>query len=57
MSLEYKKNLCSHHFFSFLSSLQQGKHNELKKKRGLYWELIRQQEIEEEIEEMRGHFF
>jgi hypothetical protein len=27
------------------------------KKRGLYWELIRQQEIEEEIEEMRGHFF
>jgi len=41
----------------FFQSLQQGKHNELKKKRGLYWELIRQQEIEEEIEEMRGHFF
>lgn len=37
--------------------VEQGKHNELKKKRGLYWELIRQQEIEEEIEEMRGHFF
>lgn len=37
--------------------VEQGTHEELRKRKGLYWELIRQQEIEEEIEEMRGHFF
>ncbi|XP_048729281.2 mitochondrial potassium channel ATP-binding subunit-like [Ostrea edulis] len=30
--------------------VEQGKHEELKKKKGLYWELIRKQELEEEIE-------
>ena len=29
---------------------QLGNHNSLKKKRGLYWELIKQQELEEELD-------
>ncbi|XP_050408183.1 mitochondrial potassium channel ATP-binding subunit [Patella vulgata] len=33
--------------------VEMGDHNTLKQKKGLYWELIRQQEIEEEIEEFK----
>lgn len=38
--------------------VEMGDHNSLKKKKGLYWELIRQQEIEEEINEFQkySHF-
>ncbi|XP_033752437.1 mitochondrial potassium channel ATP-binding subunit-like [Pecten maximus] len=38
--------------------VEMGDHTSLKKKKGLYWELIRQQEIEEEINEFQkySHF-
>lgn len=35
--------------------LQIGNHNSLRKKKGLYWELIKQQELEEEIDEFQRH--
>ena len=41
----------THYFLPYL--FQMGNHNSLKKARGLYWELIQQQAIEEEIEHFK----